>query len=145
MTTELVNAFGNVFLVITLDHENQWIQATWQGYSTEESVRTGMEAYTQALEDEEYSSILVDTRAMVGSWNHSLEWTLQEWVPQAAAAGLHYYALVVNPETLAEATADAFFSQVQAFEADVFADMATARAWLRKQRLQSPAKQFFPH
>ncbi|WP_181304871.1 STAS/SEC14 domain-containing protein [Rufibacter sp. XAAS-G3-1] len=136
MRSELVNAFGNVYLTISLDHENQWIQASWQGYSTPEMVRSGMEAYTEALEKADYNAMLIDTRDMVGSWSHSLDWTLEEWSPQAAKAGLQYYALVVKPETFAEATADAFYANVQSFEAEVFADLATARAWLRRSRLQ---------
>ncbi|RNI26929.1 SpoIIAA family protein [Rufibacter latericius] len=135
MRSDLVNAFGNVYLTISLDHENRWIQATWQGYSTPETVRSGMEAYTKALQEADYSDMLIDTRTMVGSWNHSLDWTLEEWAPQAAKAGLRHYALVVNPETFAEATADAFYANVQSFKAEVFADLATARAWLRRSRL----------
>jgi hypothetical protein len=135
MRSELVNAFGNVYLTISLDHENHWIQATWQGYSTPEAVKSGMEAYTKALEAADCNAMLIDTRAMVGSWSHSLEWTLEEWSPQATKAGLQYYALVVTPETFAEATADAFYAQIESFEAEVFADLATARAWLRKSRL----------
>ncbi|GGK73611.1 hypothetical protein GCM10011405_22150 [Rufibacter glacialis] len=131
-----MNAFGNVYLTISLDHDNQWIQATWQGYSTPEAVRTGMEAYTETLEEADYNAMLIDTRSMVGSWSHSLEWTLEEWAPEAAKAGLQYYAMVVNPETFAEATADAFYANVESFEAEVFADLATARAWLRRCRLQ---------
>ncbi len=109
--------------------------ATWQGYSTQEAIKKGISAYTEALQDAGYSDILIDTRAMVGSWNHSLDWVLEHWVPQAAAAGLQHYALVVKPETFAEAAADIFYEHVTAFEAEIFADMATARAWLRKQRL----------
>jgi hypothetical protein len=122
-----------------LDHENQWVQATWHGYSSEEAVRTGMEAYTEALQQADYSDMLIDTRAMVGSWSPSLEWSLEEWAPQAAKAGLRHYALVVDPESFAEATADAFYTQVRGFEAEVFSDLATARAWLRRMRVQSEA------
>ncbi|MFB9862939.1 STAS/SEC14 domain-containing protein [Rufibacter immobilis] len=135
MRSELVNAFGHVYLQILADPDNHWIQATWQGYSTPEAVRTGMEAYTEALEEANCHAMLIDTRDMVGSWSHSLEWTLEEWAPKAAQAGLQFYALVVKPETFAEATADAFYASVTSFEAEVFADLATARAWLRQRRL----------
>lgn len=134
MKTELVNAFGNIFLTISLDDYNQWIQACWHGYSTEEAVKQGMEAYTETLEAADYSAMLIDTRSMIGSWSHSLEWTLNEWAPKAAKAGLRYYAMVVKPETFAESTADSFYANVQYFEAEVFQDMATAEAWLRRHR-----------
>ncbi|AMM50946.1 hypothetical protein TH61_06775 [Rufibacter sp. DG15C] len=133
MKTELVNAFGNVFLTITLDHENRWITAKWQGYSTEESIKTGLEAYTQALESADFHSMLIDTRAMVGSWHHSLGWMLEEWAPQAARAGLQYYAMVVEPESFAEASADSFYEQVRYFKAKVFEDLESAKNWLMRR------------
>ncbi|MBC3539563.1 STAS/SEC14 domain-containing protein [Rufibacter sediminis] len=135
MRSELVNAFGHVYLHILVDYDNHWIQATWQGYSTPDTVKAGMEAYTEALEEANCHAMLIDTRDMVGSWSHSLEWTLEEWAPKAARAGLQFYALVVKPETFAEATADAFYASIKSFEAEVFSDLATARAWLRQRRL----------
>ncbi|GAB2543900.1 hypothetical protein GCM10027189_28570 [Rufibacter soli] len=139
MKTDLINAFGNVYLTITLDHENRWIFAKWQGYSTEDAIKTGIEAYTEILEKGDFHSILVDTREMIGSWNHSLPWVLNEWAPQAAIAGLQYYAMVVKPETFAEASADAFYEQVRYFKAKVFEDIESAENWLlrRSSWLQS--------
>ncbi|AKQ47016.1 hypothetical protein TH63_17410 [Rufibacter radiotolerans] len=144
MRTELINAFGNVYLTITLDQENRWIHAQWQGYSTEDSIKTGIEAYTQLLEQGDFHSILVDTRLIIGSWNHSLDWILEEWAPQAARAGLQYYAMVVQPETFAEASADAFYEQVRYFKAKVFDDIEAAENWLmrRSNWLQSRSFKF---
>ncbi|QHL88219.1 STAS/SEC14 domain-containing protein [Nibribacter ruber] len=133
MRTELVNAFGNTFLTITQDHENRWIRADWQGYSTEEAIKTGMTAYTQALEQSHLHAMLIDTRQMAGSWSHSLDWMLEEWAPQAARAGLQYYALLVEPESFAEASADAFYEQVRYFKAKVFEDLESAENWLQRR------------
>ncbi|WP_205504245.1 STAS/SEC14 domain-containing protein [Rufibacter psychrotolerans] len=134
MRAELVDTSGNRFLTITLDDRNQWIQANWQGSLTEVAVKAGMQAYTEALEEADYNALLIDTRSAEGCWSHSLDWALNVWAPQAAAAGLQYYALVVNPASLKAASTDGFYAQVQWFEAEVFADLATARAWLRRKR-----------
>ncbi len=142
MINELKNVFGNVFLTIQVDHQNQWIKASWKGYSTEDSIKIGMEAYTDVLEAEDYSGLLIDARAMLGTWNHALDWSLNKWAPQAALAGLTHYAMVVNPETFAESTADDFYAKVHSFEAEIFQDMPTAEAWLRQNILLSNPNNF---
>ncbi|MHC2991005.1 hypothetical protein OB13_05185 [Pontibacter sp. HJ8] len=140
MEQSLTNAFGSVYLTIELDTLNRWVYVNWIGYPTEENMKTGVSAYTEVLTNIDYSSILLDTRLMIGTWEHSLNWMLYDWAPEAASAGLEYYAMVVQPETFAEATADDFLSKVTAFEAQVFEDMEEAKDWLRtKARFANPA------
>ncbi|MFC5272377.1 hypothetical protein [Adhaeribacter terreus] len=45
MTQELKNAFGKVFITITVDQKNRWIATNWLGYQTEESIKAGAGAY----------------------------------------------------------------------------------------------------
>ncbi|ALI98953.1 STAS/SEC14 domain-containing protein [Rufibacter tibetensis] len=136
MRSELVNTPNDMLLSISVDEENHWIVATWQGDPTPEAIRNGMEAYLETLVEAHYDAVLIDTRSMDGVRSFATYWALEEWVPKAVEAGLHYYAVVVNPETFAEAAADDFYANISSFEAEVFADLATARAWLRRCRLQ---------
>ncbi len=129
MRRELKNAFGKVYLTVEVDTLNRWVYANWIGYSTEASIKAGVIMYTELL-GADLNCMLIDTRSMIGTWDHSLEWMLSKWAPRAAKAGLAYYALVANPGTFAESTADDFHARVSLFQARVFDDMEAAKDWL---------------
>lgn len=135
MVQELTNPFGRVYLTIETNRANRWVHVKWMGYLTMENVRTGAAAYTQALSEAGYNCVLNDTRLIIGGWDHSLDWVLQEWVPRAARAGLQYFAMIATPETFADSTAQAFYKGLKLFEAQVFEDKSTAEKWLRHYSL----------
>lgn len=135
MRQELKNAFGKVFITITVDYENKWVHTNWQGYLTSDNVKAGALAYTNAVKEAGLNCVLNDTREVLGSWDHSLEWVINEWGPQAARAGVKYLAMITNPESLAESSASSFYSNLKAFEVKVFDNMAHAEIWLRQYSL----------
>ncbi|MCJ8163929.1 STAS/SEC14 domain-containing protein [Pontibacter sp. E15-1] len=132
MTRELINAFGRVYLTIEVDKTNKWVHVNWMGYLTAENIKTGAAAYTAELANAGYTCVLNDTRLIVGSWGHSLEWVLEEWAPQAARAGLKHFAMITTPESFAESTAMEFYQNSIAFEVKTFDDMGTAKSWLQQ-------------
>ncbi|MBF9254566.1 STAS/SEC14 domain-containing protein [Pontibacter sp. 172403-2] len=135
MPQELTNSFGKVFLTIYKDERNRWIHVNWMGYLTADNIKAGAAAYTAALANAGFDCVLNDTRLIIGSWNHSLDWALQEWSPNAAKAGLKHLAMVTTPETFAGSTAAAFYANLEAFQAQVFDDMDNAKQWLRQYSL----------
>ena len=130
MRQELRNAFGNVCLTVEVDTVNGWVCATWQGYPTPDSIRKGVSLYTSLFKGWGLDCILIDTRSMIGTWDHSLEWMLNKWAPRAARAGLRHYAIVATPRTFAASTATDFHSRLISFEAKIFDEMEAAKAWL---------------
>lgn len=132
MRQELKSALGRTYLTVESNHANQWIDVTWMGYLTGDNIRTGAAAYTAALAESGYHAVLNDTRDVLGPWEHSLEWVVNSWAPQAAAAGLTHFAMVTTRESMADATAVKFYQQLTAFQAEMFADMEEARRWLRQ-------------
>lgn len=132
---QLTNAFGKVFITIVADTENKWIHTNWIGYLTQENIRAGALAYTNAVKEYGYSCVLNDTSEVLGSWDHSLDWVVGEWSPQAAAAGVKHFALITTPDSFAGASASNFSSNNKAFEVRVFEDRAPAMAWLRQHSL----------
>lgn len=135
MRQELQNAFGKVFLTIEVDTRNRWVHVNWTGYLTAENIRTGAAAYTAALQRAGFSCVLNDTRGVVASWGHSLDWVLRDWAPSAARAGLRHFAMVTDPDTFASSTAIDFYTNLTAFQAEVFNDMENAKHWLRSHSL----------
>lgn len=136
MIEELKSATGRVYLTIDTDTANRWVFADWMGYLTAESIRTGAAAYTAAVAKAKFSCVLNDTRSVRGPWDHSMDWVINTWAPNAAAAGLKYFAMVSTPESLADGSAANFYAQLTSFHAEVFDNLSTAREWLHRMQAQ---------
>ena len=132
MKQELTNPFGRVYLTIEIDNRNRWVYVNWMGYLTEENIKAGAQAYTDALAKAGFNCVLNDTRLIIGGWDHSLEWVLHDWAPRAAKAGLKYFAMITTPESLGGTTASKFYTGLKAFKTDVFDDKSKAEGWLRQ-------------
>ena len=104
MVQELKSSLGKVYLTIETDHENRWIFVDWQGYLTADNIKTGAQAYIDALSRAGFSCVLNDTRSVRGPWAHSMDWVINEWAPSAAKAGLRHFAMLTTPETLADSS-----------------------------------------
>ena len=133
MTEELKSALGRIYITIETNTENRWIFVDWQGYLTADNIKEGARAYTAALARSGFSCVLNDTRSVRGPWDHSMDWVINEWAPNAARAGLRHFAMISTPETLADGSAANFYAQLTAFRGEVFDNMADARQWLRAQ------------
>ena len=130
MPQELKSPTGRVYLTIETDTVNRWILVDWIGYLTADSIKAGAQAYTDALAKSGFSCVLNDTRSVRGPWDHSMDWVINVWAPNAAAAGLKYFAMVSTPESLADGSAANFYAQLTAFQAEVFDNLSSARGWL---------------
>jgi hypothetical protein len=136
MRQEIKNAFNKVFISISVDQGNRWVHTNWMGYLTEDNIKAGALAYTEAVAEAGFNCVLNDTSQVVGSWDHSLDWVVNQWAPAAARAGIRYFAIITNPESFAHITATNFYSQLKAFEVRVFDNQAAAEAWLRQYSLR---------
>jgi len=132
MKQELKSSLGRAFLTIEQDYSNRWISVDWRGYLTPDNIKTGAAAYTDALAQAGYSCVLNDTRGVIGPWEHSIEWVVNEWAPRAAAAGLKYFAMVTTPASMADTSASSFQDKLTAFKVEVFSDLEAAKTWLRQ-------------
>ena len=135
MIQKLKNAFGKVYLTIEVDIVNRWVHTNWFGHLTEESVKTGTEAYTQAVKESGFNCVLNDSRKVLGSWDHSIEWALREWVPQAVYAGIKYFALIAKPGSFSEESAATLTSRINVFDMRIFENKTDAVEWLRPHAL----------
>ncbi|WP_018478776.1 STAS/SEC14 domain-containing protein [Pontibacter roseus] len=137
MRQELKNAFGKEFITVSVDKENRWVHVIWKGYLTKENVKAGALAYTAAVKEAGYTCVLNDTRQILGGWDHSLDWVVNDWGPQAAQAGIQHFAMIANPASFGESTAAAFYATFKAFEVKVFDNMPSAEDWLRQYSLKN--------
>jgi hypothetical protein len=137
MRQELKSSLGRTYLTVEPDPVNRWIDVNWMGYLTGDNIRTGAAAYTAALAKAGYHAVLNDTRSVLGPWEHSLDWVINTWAPQAAAAGLTHFAMVTTQASMADTTAVTFYQQLTAFKAEMFSDIEEAKRWLRQFSLAS--------
>ncbi|RDV11968.1 STAS/SEC14 domain-containing protein [Pontibacter diazotrophicus] len=135
MRKEYPNIFGKVFLTVDIDKKNEWVHNDWIGYLTRDNVQFGALAYLNAVRESGFSCVLNDNSKVLGSWDHSLEWTAKEWVPLAAKAGLKYFAMIVSPDSLAESSVLSFANLITSFEVKVFSNITDAKSWLRYHSL----------
>jgi len=131
MKQELKSSLGRPYITIEDDLENRWIMVDWAGYLTADSIKAGAAAYTAALAASGLHCVLNDTRKVIGPWDHSMDWVINVWAPNAAAAGLRHFALISTPDSMADGSAANFYAQLTAFKARVFSNEEEARTWLR--------------
>jgi hypothetical protein len=131
MKQELKSSLGRPFITIEDDVENGWVSVDWAGYLTPDSIKAGAAAYIAAVAAAGLHCVLNDTRKVLGPWDHSLEWVLNEWAPNATAAGIRYFAMISTPDSMADASAAKFYAQLKGFEVRIFGTGEDGKAWLR--------------
>lgn len=132
MKQTLQNSLGRNYITVEQDTANRWISVDWMGYLTTDSIKTGARAYMDLLARSGYQAVLNDTRNVLGPWDHSMDWVINEWAPNAAAAGLRYLAMISTPDSMADSSAATFYAQLKAFETRIFDNEIDAKAWLRQ-------------
>ncbi len=131
---ELKSPTGKTYLTIDYDQHNNWIYNNWIGYATLENVKQGAMAVLDAFR--KYPEVccgLNDNRQLVGPWDQSVEWIEKEWMPLVAAAGLRYYAHIVDKESFAAASSKNMASRTTGhFTMRIFDNLKDAEKWLRQ-------------
>lgn len=135
MKKELTNSFGKVYISITFDRQFNWIYNNWLGYQSFENVVAGANACLEFIRRYQVSCVLNDNRLVVGPWHHATDWIAKDWTPRAIAAGMKFFAHVVDRQTLAGMSAEEMHQKVgNFFEMRVFDDLQEARVWLQQCR-----------
>ena len=133
MKIELPNAFGNIFLAISYDSQQNWVYNNWQGYQTLESVMQGANACLEIIQQFSCSRLLNDNRQVVGPWDHATDWIAQDWTPRAITLGLTHFAHVVSPASMARLSAEQMHVKISnSFQMQIFDDYDQAADWLRQ-------------
>jgi hypothetical protein len=131
MIQELKSSLGRPYITIEDDAANRWVSVDWAGYLTPDSIKAGAAAYIAAVAESGFHCVLNDTRKVLGPWDHSLDWVLNEWAPNATKAGIRYFAMISTPDSMADASAAKFYAQLKGFEVRIFGTDEAGKAWLR--------------
>lgn len=131
---ELKSATGKTFLTISYEQKNNLIFNNWIGYASTENIIQGSVSFLEMLKEKNCPYSITNNREFAGPWDSSLDWLCNEWVPAAKAAGLQFYAHVVNKGSFAEAAAHELAGCVNnSFEMQVFESLSDARDWIKEK------------
>ena len=133
MKTAIKNVFGKVIMTAEYDVADRLVYNEWFGYQTREGTIMAANAVLGVMARHgRCSRLLNDNTAVLGPWDHAVDWITQDWTPRAVAAGLTHFAHVVGPESFAALSAQAMATGTAgSFQMRIFGSVPEARAWLR--------------
>jgi hypothetical protein len=99
------------------------------------AVRRGLDAGLALIREKKARRWLVDSRLLGAIDPADVKWVNDEWMPQAAAAGLTAMAFVLARKVVMQLTMKAFIARIDEREISnaYFDDPDAAWAWLRTQ------------
>jgi hypothetical protein len=125
-------------IVIEFETAENWIYTDWIGTQSEEDIRAGGLQMVRAMTDmhAKYgcTKVLNDNRRVTGLWGHSVEWAVQEWLPEMVAAGLKSFAWVLAKQSLTNLAGLRLRLKANESSGDLmtaYSDVEEAKKWLR--------------
>jgi hypothetical protein len=135
MKTEIKNAFGKTIFTAEYEAANRLVHQEWFGYQTRGGIIAASNGGLEVIARHRCPRLLNDNSAVLGPWDHAVDWLAQDWTPRAIAAGLTHCAHIVSPESFAALSAEALISSLGgSFEMRIFGSEPEARAWLHTAR-----------
>jgi hypothetical protein len=127
--------FDEPFLTISWDPDDRIICAQWKDEVDSAGLRRGLDAGLALIREKQARRWLVDSRLLGAIDPADVKWVNDEWMPQAAAAGLTAMAFVLARKVVMQLTIKAFVARINEREIAnaYFDDIDAARAWLRAQ------------
>ncbi|MCS3661051.1 hypothetical protein GGP68_002480 [Salinibacter ruber] len=120
-----------------VDAEINAVRFRWTGQPTGEEFRYGANQLLESVRSRAVAGLLVDARNVTAHQRSSIEWLVREWMPEVAAAGVEYVAVVHEDDLIARTEMEALnerFRQAETaplfFPTDAPAD---AREWIAER------------
>ncbi len=120
-------------ITISWDASSNSVQATGYGFIDGAKLRNAMNEGLKLLAEKKSSKWLADMREQKIVTQEDQEWTVQEWTPKAANAGLKKAAIVIPKSALGALTIKKITNRVgnSELETAYFDNLEEARQWLR--------------
>ena len=138
MQNELFTNQGKPFLRWELDEVNNWLYLNWMGYVSKENGFRGSEEFLEILKQHHFKFLLNDNRKLEGPWGGGEEGTkwLEEYLfPNAAKAGLRYFAHVLSPGMSSALMAQDLHHKINGtITMRLFGEMEKAQQWLKEMQ-----------
>jgi hypothetical protein len=142
----LLRSNGPGFCHTSYSEANHWLQATWQGFISNQDGEKVASEIRRLLQLTHSPYLLNDNSRVQGPWFDSVDWLEQLWVPSHEALDLHYVAHVLQPhmgDGLGRLLAQDLFAGK--FELQFFNTHAEAAGWLRECQLHDTLHYQYVH
>lgn len=126
--------FRDTYILIELNHIENWIYVNWRGYVNNDTVTAGCEKILECMQNTQCFKILNDNSNVEGQWSAASQFVGDNWLPRMRAAGMECFAWVYSPSTLSRLSADKAIRNVPDEYVDfikTFYDLEAAMDWLR--------------
>ncbi len=115
---------------VSWDGAHQTVFVQWEGWANTAEFKGLLDAEVRAMTEHGASCLLADCRKQRILNPADQERANSEWVPQAIAAGLRRFAIVLPEVEVAAAHLKQRLSEVSEMEIAYFATVEEARGWL---------------
>ena len=129
------NDMGRSICEMEFNAEENWIQATWEGFANLEAIKSWGESYINMVDETKCAYFLNDDSKSTGPWTSALEWIQSFLIPNAIEKGVRYYAHVVSESAFAALSAQELNSRIaDILEIGSFNNLEDAQKWLREMQ-----------
>jgi|GEM_PF-537890 len=139
-TINFESSSGHQYATISFNEDVKCPQDIWTGsFGTQENFQKVLIKLVDVMEDTKSSKLLTDVSQMVGSFDSSREWIVQENIPKLIRKGLRYHAVVIPKNIFSKLSIKDYSQQVAGLEIMQFGDKEEAIKWLKSKVTATPA------
>jgi hypothetical protein len=131
---------GHQYATISFNEEAKCPQDIWRGsFGTQGNFQKVLIKLIDVMEDTKSSKLLTDVSQMVGSFDSSREWIVQENIPKLIRNGLRHHAVVIPKNIFSKLSVKDYSQQVAGLEIMQFGDREEAIKWLKSRVMTTAA------
>ena len=130
---EPIEVRNGPYAVIVRSSALSMIRLSWTGYAPSREYREILEQALSEVEEHEVQRWSADLRDMAAILQQDEHWTVTDWFPRLAAAGLKRMAILMSSDLFNQMSVERIMgaaTPVLGFEVAYFDDMQKAEAWL---------------
>ncbi len=127
--------FQTPYLLLQYNDQEKYTAASWQHFPLSDEFRTGMDQIIRVMEEKKIGKVLTDTRKMGAISPDDQDWSINDWLPRAFAAGYRRIAIVISEDIFNQMSVEDIMSRVEGvdFVTKYFPSLEAGRQWLATQ------------
>jgi hypothetical protein len=127
--------FQTPYLVLQYNDQEKYTAASWQHFPLSDEFRAGMDQIIRVMEEKKIGKVLTDTRKMGAISPDDQDWSINDWLPRAFAAGYRRIAIVISEDIFNQMSVEDIMSRVEGvdFVTKYFPSLEAGRQWLATQ------------
>ena len=127
--------FQTPYLLLQYNEQEKYTAASWQHFPLSDEFRAGMDQLIRLMEEKKIGKVLTDTRKMGAISPDDHDWSINDWLTRAFAAGYRRIAIVISEDIFNQMSVEDIMSRVEGvdFVTKYFPSPEEGRKWLATQ------------